>query len=117
VEIHGALTRLRHAVETRGPRITETDVGLFYWLLSEEPGFYFSNRETSEKLKEYFDTCFALAGCTRKLGRPDNSQAQIAEIRNEQDRLSQSEQLLFAQAKCRVEEELRSAVKPGSSVV
>ena len=69
------------------------------------------------KLNEYFDVCFNLAECTRKLDRSNNSEAQIGDIHKEQDRLNALEQPLYAEAERRVVEELREAVKPRSGVV
>ena len=116
VEIYRAICDLRHLMQTKGVRVTENDVACFS-RPSQEAALYFSNRETSEKVREYFDVCWGLAGCTRKLDREGNSSEQRVEIQREQDRLDKREQSLFVEAERLVMEELRGAVKPRSTVV
>ena len=110
VEIYRALNDLRYAVQSKGVGVKTSDVVPFF-RPSKEARFYFSNQETSKKLTEYFDTCFALAECSRKLERPNISQDQRAEIQREQDKFSGLEESLFPEVVRLVEEELSNAVK------
>jgi len=113
MEIYRALHNLRFSVQTHGAGIEAHHVAPFFHP-SREARFYFSNTETSQKLAEYFDTCFDRIQCTRKLSRSNLSDADIQKLHDEQDFLVEREQTLFREAEKQVEKELYGAVKPGS---
>lgn len=115
MKIYCALHNLRFAVQTKGIRIEAQHVAPFYHP-SREARFYFSNADTSQKLVEYFDVCFGLTECTRKLSRPNLSDADIKKLQDEQDALSDQEQTLFRAAEKNVEEELYGTVRRSSRI-
>lgn len=115
MDIYRALHNLRFAVQAKGVSIESKHVFPFYHP-SREARFYFSKAETSQKLSEYFDVCFELAECTRKLSQPNLPDTDIEKIRNKQDELSDQEQSLFRENEKNVEDELYGAVKHRSRI-
>ena len=116
MDIYRALHNLRFAVQANGVTIESKHVFPFYHP-SREARFYFSKVETSQKLSEYFDVCFELAECSRKLSRPNLPDTDIKKIYDKQDELSGREQSLFREAEKDVEEELYGAVKNRSRLI
>lgn len=115
MNIYRALHNLRFSVQAYGVTIELKHVSAFYHP-AREARFYFSKAETSQKLSEYFDVCFDLAECTRKLRRPNLLDIDIKRIHDKQDELSDLEQSLFREAEKNVEEELYGAVKQRSRI-
>jgi len=115
MDIYRALHKLRFAVQTKGIMIEAQHVAPFYHP-SREARFYFSNAGTSQKLVEYFEVCFELAECTRKLSRQNLSDTDIKKLQDAQDALSDQEQVLFREAENSVEEELYGAVRSGQRI-
>jgi hypothetical protein len=115
MDIYRALHNLRFLVQSKGIMIEAQHVAPFFHP-SREARFYFSNTDTSQNLVEYFDVCFGLAECTRKLSRSNLSETDIKKLRDEQDALAEREETLFREAEKRVEEELYGAVRRGSRI-
>ena len=107
IDIHRALGDLRYVMQTRGLRVETQEVTRFL-RLARESKFYFSEPKTSERLKEYFDVCFALGEYTRKLSRQSVTAEQSAALHEEQDMLCEREEQLFREY---VEGELYNAIK------
>jgi hypothetical protein len=105
MEIYRALYTLRLMMQADSVGVETSDIMPFLQP-SQEACAYFSEKETSQKLTQYFNICFSLAQCTRKLEQPNLSNAQIEKLRNEQDALLQQEEILFQEATRSVEAEL-----------
>ena len=90
--IYKAFDTMRHVVMQRGELLEVEEIAPFHKSCLDAR-FYFSE-EIADKLKEYFDVCFQLALCRRKLQRPNIADSRRKTVHKEQDSLWSKERQL-----------------------